>query len=411
MRIRAAFAVCVFTCFLLGPVGYYSADRAIADETADILSQYRIGYREYRTILPGRHANWASMRAYVVNADGSNRRELAHELIRDENTWTGFGGWSPDGRTAIIENGYNPPENAAWEETHRNFRMSEWLYDVYLLDMKTGKMVNVSAPERMSNYNGGAHYWPGNPNKLLGNALVNGANRPFTMNVDGTNKQNLISGSAGGFTYMPGISPDGKRIAYHTNYQLYLADGDGSNPQPVNTGNRFDFGSQWSPDGQWVLFLSGSANVDCDPYLVRSDGTGLRKLANRNGYSGSVPIVDVYDYHAGSSDGPVFSPNGKVYYTAKIGGSVELMQATIDGKTKQLTRSETPGTLHYHPTPSPDGKWIMFGSKPSGGTRQMHIMPTDGGQTVQITDVQPGSGAMFGYWSPVPVTKPNSRNK
>ena len=407
MKFRMTITFCAIVFFSQAVSGGSFISPAIGDEAGGVLSQYQIGYREYRVDLPTRHANWASMRACVVNADGSNRRELAAELIRNENTWTAFGGWSPDGCIAIIENGCNTPENAAWEEEHRAFRRSVgWLYDVCLLDMKTGKLANVSAPERMSNYNGSVSFWPGNPNKLLGTVSINGKSHPISMDIDGTNKQILIKDSAGQHTYMPGISPDGKRIVYHTNYHLHIADADGSNPQPVNTGNNFDFAPQWSPDGEWVLFLSGPSNIDSDLYLVRSDGTGLRKLADRNGYCGSVPIIDVYDYHEGSSDVPVFAPNGKIYYTAKIGDNVELMQATLDGTIRQLTQSSVPGTLHYHPVPSPDGKWIMFGSKPRNGVRQIYIMPAEGGDAIQITDVQPGSGAMFAHWNPALFTKP-----
>lgn len=394
MRRRVTLSMGVFTCFLLGSVGCDSAARAAG------LSQYTIGYREFRTNLPGgRHANWATMRAYVVRADGTGRRDLARELARDANTWTAFGGWSPDGRTAIIENGYNTPENAAWEEAHQSFRMTEgWRYDCYLLDMATGKMSNVSAPERMSNYNGGLSYWPGNPHKLLGSALINGVGHPVGMDLDGTHKQDLSGGSKG-FIYGASVSPDGTRISYHDNYQVHIANADGSNPQHIKTGNGFNFGPTWSPDGRWLMFLSGQ-HYHCNPYLVRSDGTALRKLADRNGYKGEVPIIDVPDFHGGSSDVPVWSRDGKsIYYTAQIGQSVELMRVTLGGATQQLTRSPTPKTLTYHPVSSRDGKWILFGSNRSG-TRQLYVMPAGGGQSRAITSVPPGSGAMFGSWNP-----------
>lgn len=409
MTIEVNGSIRVFACVLLGLVGCDSAARAVAGETQDSLLQYQIGYREYRTNVPGgRAANWATMRAYVINADGSGRRELAHELVRDENTWTTFGGWSPDGRTAIVENGYNTPENAAWEESHQTFRFSEgWLYDCYTLDLATGKTTNVSAPERMSNYNAGLSYWLGNPQKLLGGALINGVNHPVSMDFDGRNKRDL-TGNSGGFTYGAEPSPNGTRLAYHSDYQVYVANADGSNPQHIATGNGFNFMPKWSPDGQWLEFLSGE-QYDCDLYLVRSDGSGLRKLADRNGYKGEVPIIDVPDFHGGSSDWPVWSPVGaSIYYTAQVGQSVEVMQATLDGVTRQLTQSTTPGTLNYLPTPSPDGKWILFGSN-SSGTRQLYVMPAEGGPAHAITNVPAGYGAMFGVWSPVLIPEPSSR--
>ena len=42
-----------------------------------------IGYTEYCTNRSTRHANQVTARACVVHADGSGRREVAPELIRD----------------------------------------------------------------------------------------------------------------------------------------------------------------------------------------------------------------------------------------------------------------------------------------------------------------------------------------
>jgi TolB protein len=72
----------------------------------------------------------------------------------------------------------------------------------------------------------------------------------------------------------------------------------------IDTKNSFNFMPKWSPDGKWLMFLSGD-HYNCHPYLARSDGTGLRKLADRNGHKGVVPVYDVFDFHGGSSDWPV----------------------------------------------------------------------------------------------------------
>lgn len=378
---------------------------SIAAEAQDTVPQYLIGYREYRTNLSGgRHANDATSRAYVVGADGTGRRPLAPELVTNADTGSTFVGWSPDGRAAIISVSYNSPDNAAWEEAHRSFRFAERASDCYLLDLASGQTINVSSPERMSDVNQGVSYWPGNPQKLLGDAMINGVNHPVSMDLDGRNKRDLIGNSAA-YTYGAQVSPDGKRIAYHSDYQVYIADADGSNPLHIDTGNSFNFMPKWSPDGLWVMFLSGE-HYNCHPYVVQSDGAGLRKVADRQGHSGVVPCFDVPDFHGGSSDVPVWSPDGlRIYYTALVGKSLELMQTTLDGNTMQLTRSVTPGTLNYLPTPSPDGEWIMFGSN-SSGTRQLYIMSAEGGPARAITNVPPGYGAMFGKWSPVPIPKP-----
>src|SRR4051812_2239069 len=92
-----------------------------ADEPGNRL----IGYTELQTNLPGgRHANVRTMRAMVVQADGAGRRPLVAELADEPDAWTQFGGWSPDGGTAIVSRGWQSPANAAWEEEHKTFRFS-----------------------------------------------------------------------------------------------------------------------------------------------------------------------------------------------------------------------------------------------------------------------------------------------
>lgn len=142
-----------------------------------------------------------------------------------------------------------------------------------------------------------------------------------------------------GFAYGFSSSPDGSHISYHENYQVYLADADGSNRIHVQTGHPFVFAPRWSPDGQWLLFVSGE-HYNCHPHVVKVDGTGLKKLADRGGYRGVIEFLDVFDYHGGSSDVPVWSIDGQsVFYTAKVGNNVELFRVTLDGRAEQLTHS------------------------------------------------------------------------
>lgn len=359
-----------------------------------------LGYTELRTDLPGgRHANVRTMRAAVVRVDGTGRRLLADDLAHDQDSWTQFAGWSPDGTTAILGRGWQSPENARWEEEHRTFRFTPkgWLYDSYLMDLTTGRTVNVTAVDRVSFYNAGLFFWPNDPNTLGFTALIDGTMHPFRMGRDGRHKVDLTRASkefAYGFT----SSRDGRRIAYHKNYQVYLADADGSNVRHVRTGQPFDFGPTWSPDGQWVLFLSGR-HGDCHPTVVRADGTGLKKLADRQGYKGSVEFLDVYDFHEGSSDTPAWSADGRsVHFTARVGTSVELFEVTLEGKVTRLTTSPE-GTLHYHPQPSADGMWLAYGSK-RDGVRDLYALRLSDRVEARITRLTRGHAAMWPHWQP-----------
>jgi len=54
-------------------------------------------------------------------------------------------------------------------------------------------------------------------------------------------------------------------------------------------------------------------------------------------------------------------------------------------------------TLHYHPQPSPDGKYLVYGSK-RDGVRQLFVMNLEDKIEKQITNLQSGSAAMWPHW-------------
>lgn len=360
-----------------------------------------IGYTEGRNDLAsGQFVNWVTNRACVVKADGTGRRVLAEELVREPYRWTQFAGWSPDGGKAVIGSHWESPENAAWEREHKTFRMTEgWLSDCCLLDLGSGKLENLTAVDRVSIYNTGLFFLPGGRGYGF-TPLIQGVSKPFVMDLDGRNKRD-VSGQGGGFAYGYSSSPDGLSISYHENYQVFVSDVDGRNKRKVETGNSFNFAPSWSPDGQWLLFVSGE-HYNCHPHVVKKDGSQLRKLADRGGYRGVVERLKHPDFHSESSDIPVWSSDGAwVFYTAQVGQSVELMRAPLDPhrKVEQLTHSK-PKTRHYHPAVSPDGNWILFGSDRSG-VMQLYVAKVNGQEAYPITNVPQGSCAMHGHWQPV----------
>ena len=361
-----------------------------------------IGYTELQTNLPGgRHANVRTMRAMVSQLDGSHRAELAPQLVDDPNSWTQFAGWSPSGAEAIVARGWQDPKNAEWEETNRAFRMEpgNWMLDSFLVTLKGNESHNVTAVDRVSHYNGGLFFLP-DRGKLGFTALINGVSKPYLMDLDGRNKLD-VSSDGSGFAYGYSAAPDGKRISYHENYQIFIANADGTDKQHIPTGNPFNFGPTWSPDGQWLLFLSGE-HGHSNPYLVRRDGRDLRKLADQNGYQGWMLFLDVDDFHQGSSDTPVWSADGQtVFFTIKTATTTELCQVDMAGQTAQLTTSPD-GTLHYHPRPSNDGSLLLYGSM-RNGIRQLFVRDLKTSAEHQITRLATGRGAMWPHWQPIVV--------
>lgn len=357
-----------------------------------------IGYTEGRNDLPnGQFFNWQTNRACIVRSDGSERTELAVELIDRANSWTQFAGWSPDGKQAIVGSFWESPENAAWERDHKTFRMTEgWLADICLVDLSSKKLINLTKVDRVSIYNTGQFFLP-NARGFGFTPLIHGISKPFVMDLDGTNKRD-VSSNGTGFTYGYSVSPNGQRIAYHEDYQIYVANVDGTDKRKIDTGNPFNFAPAWSPDSEWLMFVSGQ-HYDCHPHVVRADGTQLVKLADRGGYRGVVEKLKPPDFHSESSDIPVWARDGQsIFYTAKVGQAVEMMRANLDGTISQLTHS-SPNVRHYHPAVSPDGQWLLFGSDRSG-RMQLHRCRVDGSEMSQITNVGEGYMAMHGFWQP-----------
>ena len=366
---------------------------------ADVRADGLIGYTTFRTNLPGgRHFNVRTNRAAIITVDGSGHRMVAEQLVDDPHAWTQFAGWSPDGNQAIVCRGWQDPLNAEWEEENKVFRMlpGKWQLDCCLVELSGGELANVTAVERISHYNGGVFFLP-NGRGLGFTALIDGVSKPFVMDLDGRNKRD-VSDKDAGFTYGYSASPDGELISYHENYQVYIANADGSEKRHIQTNNPFDFAPSWSSDGEWLLFVSG-VHEHWNPHIVRRDGTGLRKLADLGSYQGWISFLDVPDFHNGSSDIPVWSADGRsVYYTAQVADNVELFQVTLDGTVAQLTHSD-PGTLHYHIKPSADGRRLLYGSK-RHGVRNLFVMDLAVGTEVPLTNVTRGHGAMWPHWQP-----------
>ena len=208
------------------------------------------------------------------------------------------------------------------------------------------------------------------------------------MDRDGKNKHDLTKDSKE-FAYGFSASKDGRRIAYHKSYQVYVADADGSNARKIPTGHPFNFAPQWSPDGTHLLFVAGEHD-NCHPYVANADGTGLRKLADRGGYRGRdrVPRRPRLPRRQQRHPGLVDRTAPSVYYTAQVGANVELFRVSLDGRSERLTRTPA-GSLHYHPTPSPDGRYLAYGSQ-RDGVRQLYVLRLADRSERRLTDLPAG---------------------
>jgi len=162
----------------------------------------------------------------------------------------------------------------------------------------------------------------------------------YSINNDGSGLTKLTRDMVDIFN--PQWSPDGTKILFEGNPNIYIMNADGSDL--INLTRKAEgMHPDWSPDGKQIVFNSlRSGNNEI--YTINTDGTGIKRLTN-------TPLDDLE---------PQWSPYGSwiAYYTTKNlntgGWYYEICVINSDGtELKELIVGVSP---HW----SPDGTYIAF---------------------------------------------------
>ena len=86
------------------------------------------------------------------------------------------------------------------------------------------------------------------------------------MNADGSNPRQLTRYAGSN----PAWSPDGRRIAFRSRFDLFVVNVDGSGLRRLA---RNGSAPTWSPDGRTIAFLHNR-----EVYIVKADGSRERRL-------------------------------------------------------------------------------------------------------------------------------------
>ena len=177
--------------------------------------------------------------------------------------------------------------------------------------------------------------------------------------------------------------------AIHPEYDIFVANADGSDLQPLTTEWGYDAEATVSPQGDRIVFTS-TRDGDLDIYTMNLDGSDVRRLTDEVGYDG----------------GPFFSPDGtKIVYRAhhptedaavadyerlladgKIRpGALEVYVMNADGSDKQQVTDL--GAAAFGPFFHPSGEKIVFSTNyPDKGREfDLYMIDVDGSNLTRIT--------------------------
>ncbi len=244
---------------------------------------------------------------WITDVKGKHQRKIEgdYDVIMDIQI-------SPDGRKTIInqsmrkkgkEGFWTDAESGTWimDIDGKNFeKIAEggfysWLTDekiilsgkddeIYIMDIRERKPIKLNLPKK-----GGGLRVSSDGSKILFCSYYNEKHNPdiYMVDIDGKNLINLTNSESK--ERFPCFSPDGKKIAFVSNKDRKLGNiwimdleerthrrltkfGDDGFIFPSNIG--------WSPDGKKIIFqVIGGKPKKGLIYIINTDGTGLKKLA------------------------------------------------------------------------------------------------------------------------------------
>ncbi|MBS0416737.1 MAG: Tol-Pal system beta propeller repeat protein TolB [Proteobacteria bacterium] len=176
-----------------------------------------------------------------------------------------------------------------------------------------------------------------------------------------------ILGIRGAFaTRIAYVAVDGQPPAQK--FQLIVADADGENQRLVLESRYPLMSPSWSPDGQWLAYVSFE-NKRSSVYvqLVR---TGERRQVSAR---------------AGINGAPMWSPDGKKLALTLGGSSGNPDVYILELQSQNLTRLTDDPSIDTEPCWSADGKFIYFTSDRAGGPQIYRIGVNPGDRPKRIT--------------------------
>jgi len=181
----------------------------------------------------------------------------------------------------------------------------------------------------------------------------------FLLPIAGGAAEQLTSGMA--FDTHPRFSPDGRSMAFTSDrsgseniWVLDLTDEDAEPKQITKDKDKYYQAAEWTPDGNYLIVSKGGRVLKL--HMYHKDGGGGIQLIKEPDNLQSVE--------------PAFGSDSRFIWFSKRTGpwnyNAQMPQyqvATYDRETGDIATQTTRYGSAFTPTLSPDGKWLVYGSR------------------------------------------------
>ncbi len=196
-----------------------------------------------------------------------------------------------------------------------------------------------------------------------------------------TNPINLTNDPA--VDEMPRWSPDGQWLAFVSNRSgskdIYIMRADGSELRQLTDATAEDLYPSWSPDGRQLVF-SSNRDGDFDLFVITVDSAEIAVKLTTN---------DAFDSF------PHWSLDNRLVFASNRDGNFEIYKMDSDGQN--LQRMTETSADEFYPVWSPSAQQIVFISQTADG-REIYSIRQDGTGLVPLTDTQ--ADEFSPNWSP-----------
>ena len=162
------------------------------------------------------------------------------------------------------------------------------------------------------------------------------------------------------------LSPTTRRAVISTHGELFTIATDRGDISRITRSGWRDSSPQWSPDGNWIAFVSDESGRD-EVWVIGTDGKNAKKLSDSDTEKSAIAWLP-------DSKSLVYSASDHKLYFVDV----------ASGETRVLTSHDVSNV--NSPVVSPDGKWVAYSKLDRDLRNHVYFLPIAGGTEQRLPD-------------------------